>query len=887
MPLFDWILACYPRAFRRRFGAGMRAALAEDYARARTRGRIAALLFLAVAFAQALWFGVAERLPGPAAIVSFLSSDLRGAVRALHATRGVTIMAVASLALGIGANTALFSILNGLVFRPLPVRSPDQLVVLGRTDWTNPIWEEVRAHDQDVFDSTAAFAFERFNLAPAGRVEPVDGGYVSGGFFRTVGVDAAAGRAIGPADDVRGGGPEGYVLMVSDRFAVQRFGSRASAPGRRITLNRVPFTIVGVAPPAFFGPQVGQAMDVFVPLAAEGAIRGPQSALDSRISWWLTILARLKPGQTADAASAALRVLQPAIRGATIPPTYNAEYRAAYLTGADEFLLYPAATGVSSLRDRFEAPLTAILIVVGAVLLIACANIANLMLARASGRRHEMSVRLALGASRARLAGQLLVESVMLAAAGGAIGLLLARAGAALLIRQLGSDVDTVTLDVPLDGRVLGFTAAIAMLATLLFGLAPVLGLREVAPNDVLKEHGRSAAGERRVGLRNVLVVAQVALSFALVCGAGLFVRTFATLATVPLGFDPGRLLIASVDPGPTGGSTELDAELAQRLTRVAAATPGVARAALSSLTPLSGRNWTHRVQVAGGPVLARPQQTAWVNAIGPGWFDAYGMRVLAGRDVADGDTAGSEAVVVVNESFVRRFTGTGNPLGQRVSGLGLGRLRECVIVGVVNDAVYRTTRIGVVPTMYLPAAQASAGPAFSITVQYTAGRAAVERALETALSHEGPSLAFSFRSYRDQIRMTLNQERLVATLSAFFGVLAALLAALGLYGVTSFTVTRRRPEIAVRMALGATAAGVIQMVLRRVAALLVSGVLIGAALSLWSARFVETLLFRVDARDPLMFAGTAALLAAVGVFAAWLPARRASRLSPISVLRS
>ena len=888
MRMFDWMVRAYPRAFRARFGAGMRAALAQDYARVRARGRLPALRFVAASLVQTAWFSAAERLPDRAQLRAFLSSDVRGAARSLLAARATAATAVLSLALGIGANTALFSILNGLVFRPLPVASPERLVVLGRTDWTNPIWEQIRAREHDLFERAAAFAYQRFDLAPAGRTEPVGGGYVSGGFFQTMGIGTSEGRPLTPRDDVRGGSADGHAVVVSHRFAIKRFGATASALGRRMTLNRVPFTVVGVAPRGFLGPEVGHAMDVFVPLAAEAAIRGPQSALDGRTSWWLQIVARLKPGQTAEAAAAPLRALQPAIREATMPPGYSAEYRAGYLTAPADFTLFPAVTGVSPLRNRFETPLSAILVVVGAVLLIACANIANLMLARASARRHEMSVRLALGASRARLAGQLFVESVIVAAAGGLLGLLLARWGAALLLRQLGSDVDTVTLDVPLDWRVLGFTGGVAVLATIVFGVAPVAGLREVAPNDALKEHGRSAAGERQSGIRNALVVVQVALSFALVCGAALFGRTFTALATTPLGFDPDRLLIVAVDAAGATGGAPLDPAEALRLADAAAATPGVTRAALSFLTPLSGRNWTQRVQVAGGPTFPRPQQTAWVNAVAPGWFETYGMRVLAGRDVAAADTAGAAPVVVVNEAFVRRFTGDGSPIGKRVTGLGLGMLRESTIVGVVNDAVYRTTRLGVVPTMYLPAAQApSNGPAFSLTVRYTTGRAAIEHALGASLSRAGPALVFGFRDYSEQVRGTLTQERLVAALSGFFGVLALLLAAVGVYGVTSFAIARRRPEIAVRIALGASSTGVVALVLRRIALLIGTGIALGAGLSLWSARFIESLLFRVDPRDPLTLAATGAILAAIGLLAGWLPARRASRLDPTAVLRS
>jgi putative ABC transport system permease protein len=887
MTLYAWVLKLYPREFRDRFAAGMRNAFAEDHARARARGRLASLHFVVVTLLHAVWFGLTERLPRAATIRAFCTVDMRDAVRSLRATPIVTAVSVLSLALGVGANTALFSILNGLVLKPLPVHEPDRLVLLDREDWTNPIWEQIRDRQFDLFESAGAWSAERFNLAEAGRTDPIGGAYVSGGLFRTLAVNPVVGRPLLPADDVRGGGSEGYAAVISYRFWHQRFGGGPDVLGRRLIVSGVPFTIVGVMPRGFLGPEVGQAMDLFIPLASEAAIRGRESALANRSSWWLHVMARLRPNQSIDAATAALNAHRPAILDATVPPDWSTDYRADYVK--TDFTLVPAATGVSQLRTRFEQPLTIIMTVVAAVLMIACANIANLMLARAAARRHDMSVRLALGASRGRLVSQLLAESLLLAGIGGAAGLALAEFGAAALVRQLGSEITTITLDLSPDWRVFGFAAAVALGATLLFGLAPAAGIGAIEPQEALREQSRTVTGDRRTALRGALVVGQVALSFALVAGAGLFVRTLTTLMATPLGFEPRGLLIVSVDARRSQVAPSAHAALAQRAADAVAAAPGVSRASLSFMTPMSGRAWTNRVQVAGGQTaLLRAEQMTWINAVTPGWFETFGMRLLAGRQFSASDVAGSERVVIVNEAFVRRLVGRGNPLGRSVTSLGLGRLKDLIIIGVVNDAVYRTARAGAVPTMYLPMAQAGPlGAAFSITIKRGAERPAIERTLTEVLGRVDAHLAFSFRDYDDQVGATLVQERLVAMVSGFFGALAMLLAALGLYGVTSYAVSRRRPEIAVRVALGASTGGVVWLVLGRVATLLAVGTAIGLALSLWAAKFVGTLLFQVDARDPVTLATAAIVLGGVGLVAGWLPARKASRLDPTAILRT
>ena len=819
--------------------------------------------------------------------------DLRDAVRTLKATPVVTAVAVLSLALGIGANTAIFSILDSLMLKAVPVRQPYRLAIVGagaeRTSWTNPIWEEFRARS-DIFDGAVAYSTTRFNLAQGGQTEFVEGLWASGGYFDLLGVPAILGRTFSAADDRRGGGPDGPVAVISHRFWQRRFGGRADAIGKPLTVERVTFTIVGITPPEFFGLDVGRTFDVAIPLGTEPLIRGRESALDLRTTWWLSVIVRLRAGQDLDAGTQALRAIQPQVREATIPSTYREQDKQAYLR--DPLWLRSAATGESFLRRRYQQPLTAIMVVVALVLLIACANIANLLLARATARRHELSVRVALGASRSRIARQLLAESLLLSGAGAMLGLLFALWGSRLLVRQLSTSTNTVFLSIGLDWRVLGFTAAVAIATAILFGVAPALRATRVQPNDALKEQGRSIAGDHRFGLANTLVIAQVALSLILIVAAGLFMRTFASLATLDLGFDRDPVLVASIDAQALQLDPPKRPELYERLRRAAAAVPGVARASASAVTPTSGRTWQFGLEAVDGVEIPERDgaRGVYVNIISPAWFDTYGTRMLGGRDFTDADRTGAAPVAIVNEAFARKFTGGRNPLGARLRQMGgPGRpATERIVVGYVQDAVYRSLRDPVPATMYLPISQQAEPPSYiSISIRAANGSPALlTRSLGAAFGAVNGGVAITFRPLADQVNAALIQERIVAMLSGFFGGLAVLLAAIGLYGVTSYAVSRRRTEIGIRIALGAAPGGVIGMVLRRVALLVGIGAVAGVAASVWAARFVSTLLFGLQARDPLTLALAVAILATIGVLAGGLPAIRASRIDPAQVLR-
>jgi predicted permease len=819
--------------------------------------------------------------------------DLRDAFRALKATPIVTVVAILSLALGIGANTAIFSILDTLMLRTLPVREPQQLGLLGvqdtrrNTSWTNPIWEQVRER-QALFGGAFAWSGARFNLAQGGPTELVDGMWASGGMFDVLGVPAILGRMFTTADDRRGGGPDGPVAVISYNFWQRRFGGAADTIGRSLTVERVPFIIVGVAPPDFFGVDVGRTFDVAIPIGTEPLIRGKESSLDRRSNWWLNIMIRARPGQSLEAAEAAMRGITPQIREATMPQDWRPQDKQDYLK--EGFAVLGAANGSSGLRGRYRLPLTAMMVVVGLVLLIACANIANLLLARATARRHELSVRVALGASRMRIARQLLSESLLLSITGALVGLLFASWGSRLLVRQLSTSTTNVFLDLSLDWRVLGFTAAVAIATAVLFGMVPALRGMRVQPNEALKAQGRGVVGDGRLGLGNVLVILQVALSLVLIVAAGLFVRTFSSLANLSLGFDREPVLVASVNAQRAQLEPADRPELFRRLLEAASGVPGVGSAALSAVTPVSGSTWNNRIELPDGPDLPEKERISYINLVSADWFRTYGTPMLAGRDFTSADKTGSQPVAIVNEAFAKKFTYGRNPIGRRVRqpGYGIEPTTDREIVGYVKDAVYRSLREPVPPTLYVPYRQHPSPPSFmSVSVRASGGPAALlTKSLAAALTPVHGDIAITFRPLSDQVNSALTQERIVAMLSGFFGALALLLSALGLYGVTSYAVSRRRTEIGIRMALGAAPAGVIRLVLRRVVMLVGLGVVLGSAVSLWAAHLVSTLLFGLQPRDPMTLAGSIAVLGAIGAIAGWLPARRASRIDPARVLR-
>jgi predicted permease len=812
-----------------------------------------------------------------------LAQDVRYGVRGLRKSPGLLAAAVLSMGLGIGANAAIFSLVDAVLLRALPVRAPHELALLAGDAYTNPIWEELRRHAPAFSAGALAWAEERLDLSDGGEADPVDGLLVSGSFFETLGVRPAIGRLPGPDDDRRGGGSDGPTAAVSQSFWERRFGGHPRVIGQTLAINRVPFTIVGVVPARFMGPTIGRTFDVAVPIGTVDLLKPgqPQSHLDGRASWWLSVMFRLHPGRSIESATAALRGVQPQIREATRPADWPARMQAGYLREGLE--LTPAATGMSELRRHYRQPLLVLMGIVGLVLLVACANVANLLLARAAARRHEFSARLALGASHGRLARQLVTESLVLAAPGALLGLLLAVWGSRFLVAQLATSESDVALALPLDWRLLGFLTALSVFAALGFGLAPAWRARRIEAGDVMTQaaHGRVT---RRGTVSGPLVVGQVALSLVLVVAAALLGRTFSTLATRDLGFDPSGLHTVQI----AGGRLTPDSasELAGRLRDAAARVPGVQEAAVSTIEPMSGRGWNGPVTVPGVPDAAA---MTMFNAVTPGWFATYGTRLLAGREF-DGRDAGGGRVAIVNEALARRLFGTPNVVGRRLAAeTGPGGSHELEIVGVAAVAAYRGVRSDFPPTMYLPMAQMAGAvpPALTLGVRTTPGGVpGLQAGLTQAVRHVDPTLTVTHRTMAGRVRDQLTEIRAVALLSSFFGGLALVLAAIGLYGVTAYGVAERRREIGIRLTLGAGRGAAHRLVLRRVAALVVTGIALGVAASVGLAPVLESMLYQLEPRDPATLTVAALILALVALLAGWVPAQRAARIDPARVLR-
>jgi putative ABC transport system permease protein len=830
--------------------------------------------------------------------IAFLESawqDVRYGARLLWRNPTFAVVAILTLALGTGANAAIFQLVDAVRLRTLPVKEPQELVAVvidpatssGRTGsfqgrWpmlTNAIWERIR-DQQQTFSSIMAWTNISLDLSAGGEVRPAEGLLVSGSFFDTLGVAAERGRMLTPADDVRGCGSPGAVISYA--FWQREYAGDPSLLDRTILLDGHRLPIVGVSQQGFFGIDVGRSFDVAVPLCADVIFRGASSPMNRPYGWFLASFGRLKPGTTIEQAKAVLRAMSPPIFRDTLPPTYMADDAKSYL--GFTLTALDAGTGVSTLRRQYGAPLWVLFGVTGLVLLITCANLANLMLARATARGHEVSVRMAIGASRWRLVRQLLSESLLLAVLGAACGLLIARWLSSFLVTLLTNNRGPLFLQLDLDWRIFAFTTGIAALACLLFGLTPALRATSAPAGSVLSARGATDARERFT-LRRTLVIAQVALSLVLLVGALLMVRSLVNLLTLDPGFRHDGVVVATLDIRRANVPVENYRAVFDGIITRLKSIPGVDDVAEVAIAPMSGSAWNDRIVVDGKV----QEEYSNFNSVGPGYFRLLGSRIIAGREFTESDATSSPRVAVVNEVFVNRYLAGQNPLGRvfhldEAPGTKPGPRYQ--IVGVVAAAKVRTLREPLSPIAYVAAWQQVADePGLDLLLHSRIGTG-ITPAVAQALKEINPSISVRFQLMDDMVKSSLTGERLMATLSGFFGGLAVLIAVIGLYGVMSYIVARRRMEIGIRMALGADRSMVVRMVVRDAARLLAVGLTIGVILSVLGARGARALLYGLEPWDPVTLILGITGLGVVALLASWWPARRAALVTPTEALR-
>ncbi len=828
-------------------------------------------------------------------LLAGLGRDLRFAVRLLRLNPGFAAVAILSLALGIGANTAIFELLDAVLLRTLSVPAPQQLADiqeihrgrLGNTvarqrEFSFAIWEQLR-QQQKAFSGIAAWSTERFDLGKGGEAHYADGLWVSGSFFHVLQVQPILGRLISQSDDFRGCGLRGVVI--SDAFWQRELGGRADALGRKLSLDGRPFEIVGVTPPSFSGLEVGRRFDVALPLCSEPAIQEDSPWTDSPTTWWLAAIGRLNLGWTLKRASAQLASIAPGIYAATLPSEYDAVASKDYLRFG--LKAEAAATGVSQLRKQYADPLWVLLTISGLVLLIACANLANLMLARAGARQREMALRLTLGASRARLIRQLLAESLLLAMIGAGIGIALAQVLGRVLIAFIGNAQNSVYLLLYPDLRVLSFTVGVAGFTCLLFGVAPAVQAARTDPGTVMKTSGRGlTAGREGFLLRRGLIISQVALSLILLIAALLFVRTFRNLLTVNAGFRQDNILVANFDFSslhvPVASRLEYKRELLNNVRN----TPGVVSAAETSIVPISGDGWNEFINI---PKASIYRKLVDFNAASAGYFQTLQTPLIAGRDFDENDTPGSPLVAVVNERFAGTFFAGVNPIGETFAMQQSGGKPDKVyrIVGLGGDTKYRDLREEFNPIVFVAENQIpDPDPDCTFLIRSNESPSSLISSLKSTAARSSPEIVLNFSVFRTTVLEKLTREGLMATLSGFFGVLAAILAMVGIYGIISYMVVWRRSEIGVRIAMGANKADILRLILREAVTLLAAGLVIGTALAVASGSAAEAMLFGLKPTDPLTVALAIASLTIVAVAASVVPAARAIAVDPMQVLR-
>jgi predicted permease len=830
-----------------------------------------------------------------------LTQDFRFALRMLRRSPAFTSVAVVSLALGIGANTAIFSVMDALMLRALPVHQPERLVLFGEgrssgifdplpngeTElFSQPFFHAVRAKNR-VFSEVAAVesmraeVHARFEGASA-EMEPLNVRLVSGNYFSILGVGASLGRVLTPEDDQKPGGHP--VAVMGHAFWERRFARDAGVTGRTVTFNGTVFTIIGVAAREFFGTVVGESPDFWIPLAMQAQVQPWLLDPLSSQSQSLWLIGRLKPALTISEAQANTNLLFQdwlhEIVGASPSPDQVRDMRAARVK------LTPAASGISNLRRQFSEPLAILMAVVGLVLLIACANVANLLLARGAERQREIAVRLALGAGRRTLIGQLLAESLLVALIGGGLGVLMAWWGAQLLVAMVSSGSNPVVLTVGPDGRVLLFTFGLSLVTGLLFGILPALRMTKVDLAPSLKEGKGAVRAHSHGWLGRALVAAQVALALFLMIGAGLFVRTLQKLEHTSAGFDKDRVVCLELDIDSSSFKGPALMSFCRRLEERMRMLPGVEAASFSMMT-FSGGHWVAPLWPQGVEHTEANGRDFDGNRVGAQYFEALGTPLAAGRNFGPQDTPQSQHVAIVNETLARKVYPGISPLGRRFSLAGRDKY-DFEIVGVVKDAKYHSLREKPQAMWFVYTGQEQSLDGFgNLVVRMSGNPAALMPQIRAVIRGEDPNLAISdVTTLREVVDRSLGQETLLARLAGFFGVLALLLASIGLYGVVAFSVARRTNEIGIRMALGARPGSVLGMVLRESLVLVALGLAVGIPAALASGKLVSSQLYGLRATDPLTIAGAVLILTAVSLVASFLPARRAAQLDPLAALR-
>jgi len=787
---------------------------------------------------------------------------------------------VFTLALGIGANTALFSLVETVMMRQLPVRDPEQLFFLQNVGSKGPNGAppypcfEVFREQTQAFDGMAAFVFDKFDLILDGRAEQVSGELASSSYFQVLGVKPALGRLLTPADDAL----QPPVAVIGYKYWQRRFNADPAVLGKVITYKRAQLTIVGVIEEGFLGMTPGHPTDITLPFTVQGP-----GILQDKGNWGFDVVARLKPGVSIQQARAQVDSIFQNYMASISFSRDRADY-------FDHMEIAPAAKGLDTLRSEFSRPLLVLTAVVGLVLLVGCANLASLFMAHTDSRRREFAVRMAIGAGRGRLLRQLLTEILLYFSLGAGLGLGIAMAGSRLITSFLAVGRTPVLIDSSLDAPALAFTACVALLTGLVFGVLPVLGAARSTPCLALHGSGGRST-EARMGVRQLLVVGQVAFSLILLVGAGLLVRTLAHLDRLGLGFQPERVLTLNIAPvlymtptGPSYTEERLDGVWAQLLERVRSV-PGVSSAGLAWLTPLSGRDRGVLISVPGG----EPDPNIGQNHISDGYFETFGIPVLAGRSFTARDRPGAARVAIINEAAARFYFGDRNPVGAQVQIRGSKRADTYEIVGVVANAKHLSLREEAPRFIYIPIVQRR-DPLRRLTlaIKTPGDPASLAPAVEREVRRIGADILVNeVTTAKDQVEASLLEERLLSTISGFFGFLALTLSAVGMFGLLAHFVQQRTAEIGIRIALGAEAGSVVRMILGRSLVLVAVGIALGVPAAVFATRPLASLLYGLETSDITTIAGGVVVLASTAMLASYMPARRASRIDPMTALRN